>query len=87
MCIIFEYKFAGLADTLHSELLLYNIDVHIYFPAAMYTPGFDEENKTKPEIVRKIESTDEGVTPEQAAQALYKGGSSIWQSVYYSDDA
>jgi 3-dehydrosphinganine reductase len=62
-----------LADTLHSELMLYGIDVHIYFPATMYTPGFDEENVTKPEIVRKIESTDEGVTPEQAAQALYKG--------------
>jgi len=39
----------------------------------MYTPGFDEENKTKPEIVRKIESTDEGITADQAAQALYKG--------------
>jgi len=80
MCIIFEDIFAGLADTLHSELLLYNIDVHIYFPATMYTPGYDEENKTKPEIVRKIESTDEGVTPDQAAQALYKGASSIRKS-------
>ncbi|KAF8200228.1 oxidoreductase [Pholiota molesta] len=68
-----KHALRGLADTLHSELMLYGIDVHIYFPATMYTPGFDEENVTKPEIVRKIESTDEGVTPEQAAQALYKG--------------
>jgi len=80
MCIIFEDIFTGLADTLHSELLLYNIDVHIYFPATMYTPGYDEENKTKPEIVRKIESADEGVTPDQAAQALYKGASAIQKS-------
>jgi 3-dehydrosphinganine reductase len=55
--------------------MLYGIDVHIYFPATMYTPGYDEENKTKPDIVKKIESTDEGTTAEQAAQVLYKG---IW---------
>ena len=39
----------------------------------MYTPGFDEENKTKPELSRKIEEEDEGLTADQAAQALIKG--------------
>ena len=39
----------------------------------MYTPGFDEENKTKPAITRKIESTGEGLTVYQAAQGLFKG--------------
>ena len=39
----------------------------------MYTPGYDEENKTKPAITRKIESTDEGLTAEQAAKALFTG--------------
>ena len=39
----------------------------------MYTPGYEEENKTKPEITKKIESTDEGLTAEQAAQSLYEG--------------
>lgn len=39
----------------------------------MYTPGYDEENKTKPAITRKIESTDEGLTAEQAAQGLFNG--------------
>ncbi|KJA26531.1 hypothetical protein HYPSUDRAFT_36242 [Hypholoma sublateritium FD-334 SS-4] len=68
-----KHALRGLADALHSELMLYGIDVHIYFPATMYTPGFEEEGKTKPQITRTIESTDEGVTPEQAAQALYKG--------------
>ncbi|KAF8871168.1 oxidoreductase [Gymnopilus junonius] len=68
-----KHALRGLADTLHSELMLYDIDVHIYFPATMFTPGFDEENKTKPEIVRRIESTDDGQTADQAAQALYKG--------------
>ncbi|KAJ7454726.1 oxidoreductase [Mycena latifolia] len=43
----------GLADTLQSEFMLYDIDVHIFFPPTMFTPGFDEENKTKPKIVRE----------------------------------
>ena len=68
-----SYIYAGLADSLRSELLLYGIDVHVFFPPTMYTPGFDEENKTKPAITRKIESTDEGLTPEQAAAGLLAG--------------
>lgn len=68
-----KHALRGLADSLRSELLLYGIDVHVFFPPTMYTPGFDEENKTKPAITRKIESTDEGLTPEQAAAGLLAG--------------
>jgi 3-dehydrosphinganine reductase len=64
---------AGLADTLQSELMLYGISVHIFFPPTMFTPGYDEENKTKPQIVKDIESADDGLTADQAALALYKG--------------
>lgn len=39
----------------------------------MFTPGYDEENKTKPAIVKKIEEGDDGVTPDQAAATLFKG--------------
>jgi len=70
-CLINAYP--GLADTLHSEMMLYEVDVHIFFPPTMFTPGFDEENKTKPDIVKKIESADEGLTADQAALALFKG--------------
>jgi len=70
-CLINAYP--GLADTLHSEMMLYEVDVHIFFPPTMFTPGFDEENKTKPDIVKKIESGDEGMTADQAALALFKG--------------
>ena len=63
----------GLADTLQSELMLYGIDVQIFFPNTMFTPGYDEENKTKPAIVKKIEEGDDGVTPDQAAMTLFKG--------------
>ncbi|KAJ6577430.1 oxidoreductase [Mycena capillaripes] len=68
-----KHALRGLADTLQSEFMLYDIDIHIFFPPAMFTPGFDEENKTKPPIVREIESTDDGLTPDAAARALVQG--------------
>ena len=73
-CDVEDYPWTvALAECLRSEGLLYGITTHIFFPPTMYTPGFDEENKTKPAITRKIESTDEGLTAEQAAQGLFKG--------------
>ena len=64
---------AALADTLQSELMLYGISVHIFFPPTMFTPGYEEENKTKPQIVKDIEAADDGLTADQAALAFYKG--------------
>ncbi|KAG6807789.1 hypothetical protein H0H92_006392 [Tricholoma furcatifolium] len=68
-----KHALRGLADTLQSELMLYDIDVHIFFPPTMFTPGYDVENMTKPKITKEIESTDDGLTADQAALALYKG--------------
>ncbi|KAF9239154.1 hypothetical protein BU15DRAFT_46990 [Melanogaster broomeanus] len=68
-----KHALAGLAEALRSELLLYGISTHIFFPPTMYTPGYDEENKTKPSVTREIESLDKGLTAEQAAEALFKG--------------
>ncbi|KAG2051400.1 NAD(P)-binding protein [Suillus hirtellus] len=68
-----KHALRGLADSLHSELMLYGIDTHIFFPPTMYTPGFEEENKTKPAITRTIESADEGLTADQAAAGLLSG--------------
>lgn len=68
-----KHALRGLADTLHSEMMLYGVDIHIFFPPTMFTPGYEEENKTKPQIVKKIESTDDGLTADQAAVALVKG--------------
>jgi hypothetical protein len=66
---------SGLAETLRSELLLYSIDVHIYFPATIYTPGYIEENKTKPKVTLKIEESDAGLQPEESAKKLLRGWS------------
>ncbi|KAJ3016429.1 3-dehydrosphinganine reductase [Thoreauomyces humboldtii] len=68
-------KFAvrGLAESLRMELLLYGIKVHIFFPGTIYSPGYEEENKTKPAITKRLEESDEGVTPEKAAAILVDG--------------
>ncbi|KII95145.1 hypothetical protein PLICRDRAFT_33979 [Plicaturopsis crispa FD-325 SS-3] len=68
-----KHALRGLAETLRSELLLYGIDVHIYFPGTIFSPGYVEENKTKPKITLKIEEEDGGQKPEQAAQNLLRG--------------
>jgi len=68
-----KHAIRGLAETLRQELLLYSIDVHIYMPGTMYSPGYKEENKVKPELVRNIEESDEGITPERAAEGLFQG--------------
>ena len=68
-----KHALRGLADTLRFELQLYNIDVQIFFPCTMFTPGYQEENKKKPRITHKIEESDAGLTAEQAAQSMLTG--------------
>lgn len=63
----------GLAETLRSEMILYDIKIQMYFPNTMRTPGLDQENETKPAIVKVIEEADTPMTPEAAAKALLNG--------------
>ncbi|GJJ07790.1 hypothetical protein Clacol_001995 [Clathrus columnatus] len=65
-----KFALRGLAEALRSEFQLYEIAVHIYYPCTIYTPGYIEENKTKPRITAKIEESDSGITPEQAAEGI-----------------
>lgn len=67
-----KHALKGLAETLRSELLLYGISVHCFFPCTIYTPGYEEENKTKPKITLKIEEADSGLQPEQVAEGIFK---------------
>lgn len=54
-------------------MLLYNVDVHMYFPATIGSPGYIEENKTKPAITLKIEESDGVATPDACAEGLFQG--------------
>ncbi|KAI8393927.1 uncharacterized protein BYT42DRAFT_487355 [Radiomyces spectabilis] len=68
-----KYAVRGIADTLRNELKKYNIDVHIFFPGGIESPGFDVENKTKPDITKEIEGANTPQKPDECAQSLMKG--------------
>lgn len=68
-----KYALRGLAETLRSELQLYDISVQMYFPATIFSPGYEQEMISKPQITKKLEETDGGQTPEQCAQAFFEG--------------
>lgn len=65
--------FAGLAETLRNELLLYNISVHLFLPATIFSPGFEHEQSLKPALTKKIEGPDEGKSCDDVAAALIRG--------------
>jgi len=44
-------------------------------PAGIDTPGFLEEEKEKPAVTRKIEESDEQISPQKCAEYLIAGGS------------
>ncbi|KAI3656687.1 hypothetical protein MP638_007020 [Amoeboaphelidium occidentale] len=68
-----KFALRGLAETLRQELKPYNISTHIMFPGTILSPGFIEEQKTKPEVTKLIEGADEGQKPEIIAEAFLKG--------------
>lgn len=65
---------SGLAESLRNELQLYGISVHLFLPATIFSPGFEKEQELKPEICKKIEGPDEGMSPEQVAAHMIRGG-------------
>ncbi|BGP26267.1 3-dehydrosphinganine reductase [Rhodotorula toruloides] len=68
-----KYAIRGLAEALRNELQLYGISVHLFLPATIFSPGFEKEQKLKPEITKKIEGPDEGMKPDAVARELIKG--------------
>ncbi|KAI0448166.1 hypothetical protein F4803DRAFT_496931 [Xylaria telfairii] len=65
----------GLADTLAQELEVYpqNVKVHIVYPGGILSPGFERENKTKPEITKILEASDPVQTPDVVAANAISG--------------
>ncbi|KAI0598545.1 short-chain dehydrogenase [Biscogniauxia sp. FL1348] len=65
----------GLADTLVQELEMYpqKVKVHVVFPGSISSPGFERENKTKPEITQIIEDGDPVQTPDTVAAKAIEG--------------
>jgi 3-dehydrosphinganine reductase len=47
-------------------MLYQGISVHIYFPGSILTPGFEEEQKSKPQITKEID----GARPNMYLQII-----------------
>ncbi|KAJ2715270.1 3-dehydrosphinganine reductase [Coemansia spiralis] len=68
-----KYAVRGLAEALRMELQAHQINVHCYFPGTIFTPGYDTENLTKPQVTKEIEGADDGLTPEKCSEGLFRG--------------
>ena len=68
-------KFAviGFSEVLKQELSRYNIKVQVLCPPDTETPGFETENKTKPEETKEISKTAKLLQPEEVARQAVKG--------------
>lgn len=77
----------SLADTLSQELEIYNgartyktrnkapasdIKIHTVFPMGILSPGFDNEERIKPELTKILEEADKPQTPTEVASIAIK---------------
>ncbi|KXG46892.1 Short-chain dehydrogenase/reductase SDR [Penicillium griseofulvum] len=73
----------SLSDTLSQEIEMYNgaytqrgssdapaadVKIHTIFPMGILSPGYDNEQKMKPELTKKLEEADKPQTPAEVAQ-------------------
>lgn len=65
-----KFALVGLAEALHMELKPFDIGVTISFPPDTDTPGFKEENKTKPRITSKISESGNVFSPDDVAISI-----------------
>jgi 3-dehydrosphinganine reductase len=72
LCCPFD-RSIGLADTLRSEMKLYDVDIHCFMPAGIDSEGKANEEVAKPAVTKKIEEGDECVSPEACAMHLIRG--------------
>ncbi|KAM0755011.1 putative oxidoreductase [Meredithblackwellia eburnea MCA 4105] len=69
-----KFAIRGLADSLRNEFLLYDISIHLFLPATIFSPSFFEhESKIKPDLCKKIEGADEGMSPLEVAKRMIWG--------------
>jgi len=68
-----KFGVLGFSEALRSELKRYNIAVSVLCPPDTDTPGFAEENKTKPVETKAISASASLMKPADVAAALLKG--------------
>jgi 3-dehydrosphinganine reductase len=68
-----KFAVTGFSEALRTELKPYGIQVATLFPPDTDTPGFKQENETKPLETRIISGTIKLASAEDVAKALIKG--------------
>jgi len=68
-----KFGLVGLAEVLQYELEGHHIHVSLVYPPDTDTPGYAEENKTKPKETLAISANAKLLTPEQVAAEIVKG--------------
>jgi 3-dehydrosphinganine reductase len=66
-CNLNSILLSGLAECLRQEMILFGIDVHCVFPGSILSPGYANEQRTKPSLTCEIEG-DETMTPNAVAK-------------------
>lgn len=71
-----KWAMRGLADTLAQEAMLYPdqpVKIHVVFPGTILSPGFEREQRSKPDVTIELEKDDPKLTPEQVAERAIAG--------------
>lgn len=71
-----KWAIRGLADTLTQEAMLYPkqpVKIHIVYPGTILSPGFEREQRVKPDVTLQLEKDDPQMTPDQVATAAIAG--------------
>jgi len=68
-----KFALIGFSEALRSELKPHGITVSVLCPPDTDTPGFENENKTKPEETRAISATARLMSADAVADALLRG--------------
>jgi 3-dehydrosphinganine reductase len=65
-----KFAIVGFSEALKSELKQFNIAVQVLCPPDTDTPGFAEENKTKPAETKEISASAKLMSPDDVARVL-----------------
>lgn len=65
-----KWALRGLAESLHMELLPYNILVSVAYPPDTNTPGYELEMKSKPTLTRLISESGQVFEAKQVAEDI-----------------
>ncbi|KAN0027235.1 hypothetical protein ACTFIU_009925 [Dictyostelium citrinum] len=68
-----KFALRGLAETLRSELKPYKITFSVVYPPDTDTPGYQQENLTKPEETVAISGGGKAVSPLAVAKSIVSG--------------